>query len=122
MIKEVLFSSIIMIVLDTAFISMNYKAYSDQIVTVQRVVMTVKPEGAILVYCLLIGGLYYFILRKRRPVEEAFVLGLVIYGVYDFTNYALLKKWSPALAVMDTIWGGTLMALTTYLTYEAIRR
>jgi uncharacterized membrane protein len=121
MIKEVIISGIILIALDAAFISLNYKAYTDQIVNIQRVVMSVKPEGAILAYCFLIGGLYYFILRRHRPVEEAFIFGMVIYGLYDFTNYALLKKWSLPLAIMDTIWGGVLMSLTTYATYQITR-
>jgi len=42
----------------------------------------------------------------------------VIYGVYDSTTYALLKKWDLTLAITDTLWGGTLMGLTTAITYS----
>jgi len=118
MYKEIFVVGVILLILDTAFISMNYKAYSDQVVNIQRVVMNVKPIGAILSYAFIIGGLYYFIIRRNRPVWEAFLFGLVMYGVYDPTNYALLKKWNPYLAAMDTLWGGVLMATTTYLTYS----
>lgn len=117
MYKEIFIATVVLLILDTAFISMNYKAYSDQVVNIQRVVMKVKPIGAILSYVFIIGGLYYFIIRRNRPVWEAFLFGLVMYGVYDTTNYALLKKWNPYLAAMDTLWGGVLMATTTYLTY-----
>ena len=115
--KEILIASVILLVLDYIFISMNYKAYSDQVINIQRVVMKVKPIGAFLSYAFIIGGLYFFIIRRHRPVWEAFIFGLVMYGVYDATNYALLKKWNPYLAIMDSLWGGVLMALTTYLTY-----
>ena len=115
--KEILIATIVLLILDAVFISINMKAYSDQVVNIQRVVMKVKPLGAILSYLFIIGGLYFFIIRRNRPVWEAFVFGLVTYGVYDATNYALLKKWNPYLAIMDSIWGGVLMATTTYITY-----
>jgi uncharacterized membrane protein len=120
MYKELLVASLILLILDGLFITVNKAAYTDQIINVQRVIMKVNPIGAILSYAFIIGGLYFFILREHRPVWEAFVLGLVIYGVYDATNYALLKKWNPYLSMMDTLWGGILMALTTYMTYRML--
>ena len=116
-VKKILISAIIMLALDFIYITTILQKFQDQIITVQRVVMQFKPLGAVICYILLILGLYYFILRNKRPVYEAFFFGLVIYGVYDSTNYATLKKWSPSLAIMDTLWGGVLMASTTYLTY-----
>ena len=62
----------------------------------------------------------YFIISRNLPVLDAFLFGFVIYGVYDSTNYAMLKKWSPYLAIMDALWGGTLMALTTLITYSVL--
>jgi uncharacterized membrane protein len=46
---------------------------------------------------------------------DAFLFGLIIYAVYDSTNYALFKQWKPLLAIMDGIWGGVLFAATTYI-------
>jgi len=31
--------------------------------------------------------------------------------VYDFTSLSLLKKYSPTIAVADTLWGGVLFAI-----------
>ena len=118
--KEFVVAAIVLLILDSIFISMNMGAYTDQVINVQRVIMTVKPIGVILSYAFIIGGLYFFILRQHRPIWEAFVLGLVVYGVYDATNYALLKKWDPYLSMMDTLWGGILMASTTYITYSIV--
>lgn len=115
--KEILLSGIVLLILDAGYINMTMKAYSNQIIEIQRVVMKVKPIGAILCYAFIILGLYYFIISKKRPVWEAFLLGVMVYGVYDMTNYATIKKWSPYLATLDIIWGGTLFALTTWATY-----
>lgn len=117
MIKVIAVSAVIMMALDFIYLYLNKRAFSEHFALVQRVVLQINYVGAIICYILLIFGLYYFILREKRSIEEAFLFGLIIYGVYDSTNYATLKRWSPNLAVMDTIWGGILMSLTTYLTY-----
>lgn len=116
-----LVSAITLLVLDFIYISINKNAFATQVADVQRVALKVNIIGAILCYIFLIGGLYYFIIMKKRPILDAFLFGLVVYGVYDTTTYALFKKWSPYLAVMDTLWGGTLMAATTYITYRLSR-
>jgi uncharacterized membrane protein len=118
--KLLLVSTVVLLLLDALWISLNLKSYKNQVITVQRVVMQVKPVGAIIVYIALIFALFYFILLKKRPVFEAFLLGLVIYAVYDFTNYAMLKKWDLMLACADTLWGGVLCAATTFGTYSVM--
>ena len=117
-INRVLFSSLILIALDFIYLSFIKEKYEVQVVQIQRVVMKVKILPAILCYILLCFALNYFILRTHRPIYEAFLLGFVIYGVYDATNYAIFKKWNPLLAVGDSIWGGLLFAMTTYLIYS----
>jgi uncharacterized membrane protein len=115
--REIIISTVTLLVLDGIYIYLTQKLFSDQITNIQRVVMQLKPIGAIVCYLLLIVGLNYFIIQRDRSVTEAFILGLVIYGVYDSTNYATLKNWTAELAILDTVWGGSLFALTTYITY-----
>ena len=114
----IIISTIILLVLDFIYISINKTAFENQVADIQRVALKVNIVGAILCYLFLIGGLYYFILMKKQSVFDAFLFGLVIYGVYETTTYAMFKKWSPYLATMDTLWGGVLFATTTYLTYK----
>ena len=109
------------VMVDSLFIFSTRKMYENQIVTIQRVAMTIKPMGAIACYFLLSFGLLYFIIlpsqsqAKMDAVYRAFWLGLVVYGVYATTVYAILKKWKPEIAIMDTIWGGILFASVTWL-------
>lgn len=116
-VREVIISTIALLILDGCYIYLTQKLFADQIVNIQRVVMTLKPMGAVVCYALLVAGLNYFIIQRNRSIPEAFFLGLVIYGVYDSTNYATLKKWQADIAIMDTLWGGSLLALTTAITY-----
>lgn len=116
-IKKLLIVTVLLIAIDSAYLSLVMKTFSEQIIKVQRVVMTFKIEGAIACYFALIFGLYYFIIEPKKSPFDAFLLGIVIYAVYETTNYATLKKWSPYLVIMDTLWGGILFGTTTYLTY-----
>ena len=77
--------------------------------------MQVNFLGAALCYIFLIVGINYFIIKPRKSVTDAFLLGLVIYGVYETTNYALFKNWSILTVIIDTLWGGLLFASTTYI-------
>jgi len=116
--NQLITSSLLLLILDGIFIYTISDMFKQQIMSVQGSPMKVNMMGAILCYLFLIGGLNYFILKPRRSVMDAFILGIVIYGVYETTTYALLKKWSIRTVMTDTLWGGILFALTTYLTYK----
>ena len=45
------------------------------------------------------------------------VLGLTVYGLYNYTNLALLEKWSSSLSIVDTLWGGVILGATTLILY-----
>jgi uncharacterized membrane protein len=116
--KAVIFALVLFLVLDAAFIYLNYNIFSYQIIDVQRVVMIAKPFGVLATYAVILFAFYYFILRRRRPVYEAVLLGGIINGVYELTNYSLFKKWRLATVALDTLWGATSWGTATYITYQ----
>ena len=118
--NTIIISAITMLLLDFVYLSTITNTYSEAIASIQRTVMTIKYEGAALCYLFLVFGLYYFILSENKSPVDAFWLGIVIYGVYEATSYAILKKWPLKLVLIDTLWGGVLFALTTIITYHLI--
>jgi uncharacterized membrane protein len=72
----------------------------------------------LLCYTFLIFGFNYFIIQKQQSIMDAFLLGLVIYAVYEFTNYALFSNWSILTVIMDTLWGGVLFATTAFIVFK----
>ena len=116
-IKTLIITGLVMLSLDAVYLTAMKNTFERQIAAIQRVSMQFKILGAILCYIFLVGGLYYFILKQHRPIMDAFLLGLVIYGVYETTNYAILKQWKWEIVVADTLWGGILFALTTIGVY-----
>lgn len=118
-IKDFLIMSVLLMSLDFTYIYMMMGVFQKQIVDVQRVVMKFRPAGAVVCYLLILAGLYWFIIRRRRSPLEAAFLGAFVYGVYDSTNYAMLKKWDAKVALIDTLWGAILFFITTAGVYAA---
>ena len=112
---KMLVSALALVAIDFAYLSVIKGHFTRQIVAVQGSPMVINLFGVVMTYVFLIFGLNYFIIRPGRSAGDAFLLGLVVYGVYEFTNLALLSKWQLFTAVTDTVWGGTLFCLTTVL-------
>jgi uncharacterized membrane protein len=110
-----LVSAIIFITTDFVYLSVIKDYFLNQIKLVQGSEPKVNYLGVALCYIFLIAGINYFIIKPRKSVNDAFLLGIVIYGVYETTNYALLKNWSIFTVIIDTLWGGLLFAFTTYV-------
>jgi len=113
LIPQILLSAFLIVIIDTIYLNAMKDSFGSMVTSIQRVVMKVKLLPAILCYLLIIFGLNYFILNKRQGILEAFLLGFVIYGIFDMTNMALFKKYKWNLAIIDSLWGGVLFALTT---------
>ena len=110
-----LLSAIIFTSVDFIYLNLFKNYFDKQIQRVQGSQTKFNFLGAILCYIFLIIGINYFIIKPRKSVSEAFLLGIVIYGVYETTNYAIFKNWSLLTVIIDTLWGGTLFAITTYI-------
>jgi uncharacterized membrane protein len=110
-------TSIVFILIDSTYLYLAKDFFKFQVKSIQGVSMTIRPYATILCYISLVFLLYYFILRERKSVKDAFLLGLGIYAVYETTNLAIFNRWLPITAVVDTLWGGILFALTTKVVY-----
>jgi uncharacterized membrane protein len=110
-----LLSAIVMLSLDFVYLSVMKGYFMNQVKNVQGSALKLNYFGAALCYVFLIAGINYFIIKPRKSVSDAFLLGLVIYGVYETTNYALFSNWSIVSVIIDTLWGGLLFASTAYV-------
>jgi uncharacterized membrane protein len=112
---KLLISAIIFVVLDSIYLNLIKDYFVKQINLVQGSPIKIDFLAILLCYIFLIFGINYFIIQPNRSIQDAFILGIIIYGVYETTNKALLTKWSWLTVIMDTLWGGILFALTTYI-------
>lgn len=86
--------------------------YRAQMMPIGRIVDGVFApvwSAAALVYVLLGVGVAVFVVpRSQSPVGAAGLgafFGLVVYGVYDLTNYSMLTDWPLRLTIADIAWG-----------------
>jgi uncharacterized membrane protein len=82
-----------------------------------------KPSllPVIIVYLALALGVTLFALPKADSLSNAFVwgalFGVSLYGVYDFTNYAILANWPLRITLIDFVWGMVLCGLANMAGY-----
>ena len=67
----------------------NY--FNNQIQSIQNSPLRLNFIGALIAYVFLSFGLNFFIIQRRESWFHAFLLGIVIYGVYEGTNYAIYE-------------------------------
>lgn len=83
--------------------------------------LNMNLTGAIFSYVFLGLGLVLFVILPNvessllKTVVTAFIFGVIVYGVYDFTNLATLKDWKISISILDILWGGVVCALATLI-------
>lgn len=56
-----------------------------------------------------------FMLLQTTSYKQAFLYGVSIYAVYDFTNHALFEHYDWKFAIADSLWGGVLFVMARHL-------
>jgi len=115
--KTIFLSLLLFVVIDLVFLYVNNGIFAKQVIDVQRVTMIVKPLGLVMTYVILCFAFWFLVLKEKRKVWEAALVGFIIYSVYEWTNYAILKKWKLTTVAFDSLWGALLWGITAYLTY-----
>lgn len=115
MCKKIIITSIIFILLDVIYLTLTRSITLPIIKNIQHSSLKIDVYSLIMVYVFDIFVLYYFIINKKGTLLDAFLLGSCIYGIYEFTNKSIFNKWNYSLVIIDTLWGGALFVLTTFL-------
>lgn len=78
------------------------------------------PAG--LVYIIMSLGLVVFVLPLVSGLSSylhiffyGFLFGAILYGIYDFTNYAIFPAYTLKMLLVDMFWGSLLCGLVTCL-------
>ncbi len=105
-------------VLDGIWLGVLMKTfYRDQLAPIVRLAdggIAPNWPAAFVVYVLLGTGIALFVIPRAPtvPLAAAYgaLFGLVVYGVYDFTNYSTLRQWPFVLTLADVAWGAVASA------------
>lgn len=115
----------VMLALDIVWIyTVAHPAYAATVGHLLRSQITnniVMVAVALSVYILMVSGLIVFVLPKVHGLSliptifYSGFFGLIVYGVFAMTNYAILEPWTIQLMLLDTLWGFVLYSLTTLI-------
>lgn len=110
---------ILLILLDMIWFSFSFKKlYEPQFKKIQKQVL-MRIWSAIFVW-LLLGFLVSFVIRQTScdPMNcgyNGMMMGFIVYGVYNFTNYATLVHYNLNVAIVDSIWGAFVIGFVSFL-------
>lgn len=112
-IKLAALGAVAFMVLDGVWLGVLMKNfYRGQLAPIARLAeggMAPNWPAAFVVYALLGTGIALFVIPRAPTVSLAAaygaLFGLVVYGVYDFTNYSTLRQWPFVLTLADAAWG-----------------
>ena len=121
----ILVSAVVLVGVDFFYLSSTSKFFNNIVKNIQGKEIQFRMLGAVICYILLVIGLNYFVLLdkklgKKEKIFKAFMLGLIVYGVFESTNLAIFTNWTLEALLIDTIWGGILFGLTTLITINII--
>ena len=116
-IRDILLLAVIFMTVDLGFLRMLIPFWNRQLIQVQGSPLSMNYMAAGLAYSILTLGLYYFIIRSRKSVIEAMLIGWFVYFVYELTNKAIITNWNWTTVLIDGLWGGISFGLTTWLFY-----
>ena len=90
----------------------SYKTLFDNINGSNKVTTLTSILASIASYSILAFAIYRFGVKEKSYLNAIF-LGLIIFGVYDFTNLSTIAKYDVTTGLIDIGWGTTLSLLVT---------
>ena len=112
---QFILTAIILVAIEAVYLRTMLPYFNSQIKKIQGKEITPRPYSVVIVYIIIITGLYYFIIGPNKSYKDGAFFGLVIYGIFNFTNHALFDNYSLSLVIMDLIWGMTICGITTLI-------
>jgi uncharacterized membrane protein len=84
-----------------------------------QLVEPIRIAPAALFYLAYVAGLVYLVslpaIRTSSPlILPALIIGLMAYGTYEFTSWAVMKDWHWQMVATDVTWGGVLTAVSAW--------
>nr|QPI16680.1 MAG: hypothetical protein NIOZUU159_00174 [Virus NIOZ-UU159] len=122
--------AILLSFMDFIWISLNFKMYNKTVKDIQGFEPKINVKYAIIAYAFMILSLFYIAIPFTmnyinkynnytdilyKSVMYGGVVGLSIYGIYNFTCLSFFDKYPLSTAIIDTIWGTFLYSFVVFV-------
>lgn len=121
-IKNILVSTVLFLAIDSVYLTLSKTLFNSLVKSIQGNEIKLNLDGAIFAYLCIVLIFNYFIIQKNGGLMDAFLLGLLTYGIFEGTNRAIFSKWSVKAMIIDTVWGGILFASVLYFFRIVIKK
>jgi uncharacterized membrane protein len=115
LLKGILITFGLLLIIDAIYLFAMKSKFNTLVKNIQFANINLKIYAVILCYLCIATVIQYFIIFKKESIRTAGILGMLVYGIFNFTNHAIFNNWSLMMSIMDIIWGGILFATVTYL-------
>lgn len=112
---------------DAVWLTLRQSYHNNLFQSIQKSPLVVRWIPAIFVYVFLVFAIYQVAVKSAKSYTDAIGKGLlvggVMYGFYDFTNWATLQNWTAFMTFTDMFWGaavGGIGAAAGYLLMQKI--
>lgn len=131
--KHMLIILILIVIIDIPVIAyLNRSMYIKQFKKINGTDLKLNNSmifAGFITYLLMTIGLYKFIiypslkwkLKLNEIIYRSILFGIVIYGIYNFTNKATIYKYDYSTAIIDTLWGSILFTIISLLSINIIK-
>lgn len=126
-ILKLLVCIILLILVDIPYLYINLDLYKKKILEISgKGYPKNRYYSAFIVYIAIALGIIVFVLPKidttktteirlRDSLFYGGLFGVVSYSIFDFTNHFIFEKWDIYVSVMDSIWGGLLCFMVSFI-------
>lgn len=113
--KKLMIIFVITVIIDSIWLFTYGKyMYLPMIKNIQGSDVKLKYIPTILTYILIALAIYFFCINNNYM--HNFLLGVIIYGIFDMTNLAIFTNYTYINAFLDIIWGGILFTSVCHVT------
>lgn len=124
----------VILIADIIWLTVQKPRYNSLVKAVQGSQIKVKYTPAFITYILVIISIIFIAIPlvrmhllasddKNKSTSNIFktsliyggMVGLCIYGIFNFTNMSIFKDYKLSVAIMDTVWGFILYTLSCFI-------
>ena len=124
--KNIVISIILLILVDAPYLMTNSKLYENVTRKIAGRSFTSRYYSALIVYIAIAAGIVFLALpniKNSQNVTDRLIsclkwggiFGVTSYAVFDFTMHFMFDDWTLGIAVMDSVWGGILCTIVTFI-------
>jgi len=119
---------ILFIVVDAPFLYLNADMYKSKTLAISGKDYTKRYYSAVVVYLALALGIVVLVLPRiqtsgnvslKSRIQDSILyggaFGVASYATFDFTMHFMFEKWDLGVSIMDSIWGGVLCSIVSFI-------